>query len=185
MYADYAAEHTTAVPKLEDFLGGDTTASYTSQTEAPTQDESSQLTHLYEPHHAAANYFADHHHHHHQDLKSFAENGFQSAAANSGSEVDDSCSVGRVTQLSCAGSEFVGQSIETELVAGFAAVAAGASAAKSSEKALVSVAVDSDSAKKISDTFGQRTSIYRGVTRLILSFFFLCGKNEFNLLRGV
>lgn len=168
MYADYAAEHTTAVPKLEDFFGGDNTASYNSQTEATTQDESSQLTHLYDPHHAAANYFADHHHH--QDLKSLAETGFQSAAANSGSEVDDSCSVGRVTQLSCAGSEFMGQSIETELVAGFA-VAAAASASKSSEKALVSVAVDSDSVKKISDTFGQRTSIYRGVTRLIFCFF--------------
>ena len=35
--------------------------------------------------------------------------------------------------------------------------------ARGSVKALVSV--DSESCKKISDTFGQRTSIYRGVTR--------------------
>ncbi|CAN1829155.1 AP2-like ethylene-responsive transcription factor AIL7 [Linum perenne] len=35
----------------------------------------------------------------------------------------------------------------------------------SSEKALAVVAVESDCTKKLADTFGQRTSIYRGVTR--------------------
>ncbi|CAN1288480.1 AP2-like ethylene-responsive transcription factor AIL7 [Linum perenne] len=39
------------------------------------------------------------------------------------------------------------------------------SSSNSSEKALAVVAVESDCTKKLADTFGQRTSIYRGVTR--------------------
>ncbi|KAL5755276.1 hypothetical protein ACOSP7_023496 [Xanthoceras sorbifolium] len=150
--------HTHPIPKLEDFFG-DSSSIVHSQTE--TQDSS--LTQIYE-HHGSA-YFNDQ-----QDLKTIA--GFQAFSTNSGSEVDDSASIGRA-QL---GAEFAGHSIESagnEL--GFSnctPTTNGLSLGVNSnvknqscniEKAIVSV--DSDSSKKIADTFGQRTSIYRGVTR--------------------
>ncbi|KAJ1375828.1 DNA-binding domain superfamily [Sesbania bispinosa] len=134
-------------PKLEDFLGD-------SQTE--TQDSS--LTHIYDHHHGSAYFGGDH-----QDLKAIAA--FQAFSTNSGSEVDDSASIGK-TQPGCT-NEFGTHSIESsanELA--FSATAAAATGtlslavAQSSEETLV--AADSDSSKKIADTFGQRTSIYRG-----------------------
>lgn len=138
-----------APPKLEDFLGGDSTE---------TQDSS--LTHI-SASAAAAAYFNDHHH---QDLKNIT--GFQAFSTNSGSEVDDSASVAR-TQVMCG--EFTGQSIESRTELAYSHRPTGALSLgvntqnPSDEKAIV--AVDSDSCKKITDTFGQRTSIYRGVTR--------------------
>ncbi|XP_071913838.1 AP2-like ethylene-responsive transcription factor AIL6 isoform X1 [Coffea arabica] len=138
-----------APPKLEDFLGGDSTE---------TQDSS--LTHI-SASAAAAAYFNDHHH---QDLKNIT--GFQAFSTNSGSEVDDSASVAR-TQVMCA--EFTGQSIEsgTELAypqCPTGALSLGVNAQNPPDQKAI-VAVDSESCKKITDTFGQRTSIYRGVTR--------------------
>ncbi|KAL2905852.1 AP2-like ethylene-responsive transcription factor AIL6 [Bienertia sinuspersici] len=195
MYTDYVVDqhidsqhhqhnHPTSstVPKLEDFFGGDhhhqqqqnnNTASYNSQTD----DSSSQLTHLYDHHHnhnSAPNYFTNHHtnheQNHHQDLKVMTSSpGFQAAfSANSGSELDDSAA----THLGCG--DFVGQSIEsthTELVPSFNNNNNGGNLSlavvpQTVETSIVSVASDSDnSVKKISETFGQRTSIYRGVTR--------------------
>lgn len=144
-----------APPKLEDFLGGDSTE---------TQDSS--LTHIYDQGgnsaSAAAAYFNDHHHH--QDLKNIT--GFQAFSTNSGSEVDDSAAVAR-TQVMCA--EFAGQSIESGNELAYSQCPTGALSLgvntqnPSDQKAIV--AVDSESCKKITDTFGQRTSIYRGVTR--------------------
>lgn len=76
-------------------------------------------------------------------------------------------------QLACA--EFTGHSVESignEL--GFSSCAAtntnnalslGVTNTQSSNREKAIVPVDTDSSKKISDTFGQRTSIYRGVTR--------------------
>ncbi|XP_038721066.1 AP2-like ethylene-responsive transcription factor AIL6 [Tripterygium wilfordii] len=134
------AQHNQAVPKLEDFFGDSSS----------TQDSS--LTHIYEQ---GSAYFNDQ-----QDLKAIT--GFQALSTNSGSEVDDS-SIPR-TQFACT--EFTGHSIDsTRNELGFSNCASGALslAVNNDEKALVSV--DSDSTKKIADTFGQRTSIYRGVTR--------------------
>ncbi|KAJ1376087.1 DNA-binding domain superfamily, partial [Sesbania bispinosa] len=150
LYANGSAVQRWGNPKSQ-LLYGD------SQTE--TQDSS--LTHIYDHHHGSAYFGGDH-----QDLKAIAA--FQAFSTNSGSEVDDSASIGK-TQPGCT-NEFGTHSIESsanELA--FSATAAAATGtlslavAQSSEETLV--AADSDSSKKIADTFGQRTSIYRGVTR--------------------
>ncbi|XP_039009334.1 AP2-like ethylene-responsive transcription factor AIL6 [Hibiscus syriacus] len=117
-------------PKLEDFLGD--SSSIVRFSDSQTETQGSSLTQIYEP----------------QDLKQFT--GFQAFSTNSGSEVDDSSSMGR-TQL--ARLELPGHPIESR----------GNHSENNTSKAIVTV--DSDSSKKISDTFGQRTSIYRGVTR--------------------
>lgn len=162
-----ALTQTHPVPKLEDFFA-DSSSLVHSQTE--TQDSS--LTQIYDPH--ASAYFNDQ-----QDLKAIA--GFQAFSTNSGSEVDDSTSMSR-TQIPTA--EFAARSIEStgnELGFSNCPTTGGLSLGVNdnnshhnsnsnnrnknqgcNEKA---VAVDSDSTKKIADTFGQRTSIYRGVTR--------------------
>ncbi|KAH1161255.1 hypothetical protein AAZX31_01G022000 [Glycine max] len=148
-------------PKLEDFLGDSSAVMRYSDSQTETQDSS--LTHIYDHHH--------HHHHHHgstsyfggdqQDLKAIT--GFQAFSTNSGSEVDDSASIGKAQA-----SEFGTHSIESSGNE-FAAFSGGTTGtlslavALSSEKAVV--AAESNSSKKIVDTFGQRTSIYRGVTR--------------------
>ncbi|GLU13034.1 hypothetical protein SLE2022_296830 [Rubroshorea leprosula] len=154
---------TQPAPKLEDFLGDSSSIVRYSDSQTETQDSS--LTQIYD--HGSA-YFNER-----QDLKAIA--GFQAFSTNSGSEVDDSSSMGR-TQLT--GAEFVGHSMEssgTDL--GFSNCPTGALSLRVNQssdtnktsnndnntKAIVSV--DSDSSKKIADTFGQRTSIYRGVTR--------------------
>lgn len=141
------------IPKLEDFFGE-------SQTE--TQDSSS-LTHLYEP--AGPAYFSDQ-----TGLKAIA-GAFQSFSANSGSEVDDSASMGRANRAHHQFTEFAGHSVNSGgyEMGGFTSTGptagqlslAVADAAKSS-----AISSDSDCSKKVADTFGQRTSIYRGVTRL-------------------
>ena len=138
-----------AVPKLEDFF------------ETETQDSSS-LTQIYE--HVccgASGYFNEQ-----QDLKAVA--GFQafSGATNSGSEVDDSATravpgeFGGAYSLESSGNELAcsgggGSSSKRALSLG--------AVAEDSDKAIV--VADSDGSKKVADTFGQRTSIYRGVTR--------------------
>ncbi|KAJ9564738.1 hypothetical protein OSB04_000704 [Centaurea solstitialis] len=167
--------HQQQAPKLEDFLGGDINTSaahpfrYSEVSQTETQDSSS-LTHIYDGGSSSV-YFADQQ----QDLKAIAAStaGFPTFSANSGSEVDDSG-----TQMT----EFVGQSIESGNELGYAqcpmnalslgitttTAAAAAAHRRSDEKAVVAVdsgAGQNNSCKKISDTFGQRTSIYRGVTR--------------------
>ncbi|XVE83049.1 hypothetical protein DITRI_Ditri16bG0055900 [Diplodiscus trichospermus] len=154
-------------PKLEDFLGDSSSIVRYSDSQTETQDSS--LTQIYD--HSGSTYFNEH-----QDLKAIT--GFQAFSTNSGSEVDDSASMGR-TQLT--GVEFPGHSIEssgTELgfsncpTAGALSLGVTQSCENNNNntndtsynnKAFVSV--DSDCSKKIADTFGQRTSIYRGVTR--------------------
>lgn len=142
------------VPKLEDFFGGDS-SSIVRYSDSQTETQDSSLTQIYDQ---SSTYFADQQ----QDLKTIA--GFQAFSTNSGSEVDDSASIAR-TQLT--GAEFTCHSVESsgnEL--GFSNCPTGSlslGVTPSSEKVIV--AVDSDTSKKIADTFGQRTSIYRGVTR--------------------
>lgn len=144
-----------SVPKLEDFLGGDSSMVRYSDSQTETQDSS--LTQIYDQ---SSTYFADQQH---QDLKAIT--GFQAFSTNSGSEVDDSASIAK-TQLT--GGEFTCHSISSsgnEL--GFSNCPTGSlslGVTPISEKAIVAVDTDSSS-KKIADTFGQRTSIYRGVTR--------------------
>lgn len=155
-------------PKLEDFLGDSSSLVRYSDSQTETQDSS--LTQIYD--HQTSAYFNDP-----QDLKAITR--FQAFSTNSGSEVDDSASMGR-TQLT--GGEFTGHSIESsgnELA--FSSCPTGALSLGvnnttannhnannqlSSDNAKAIVSVDnSDGSKKIADTFGQRTSIYRGVTR--------------------
>ncbi|KAJ8543992.1 hypothetical protein K7X08_025610 [Anisodus acutangulus] len=130
--------HQQPPPKLEDFLGGDTSSL--------TQDSSS-LTHM------CNNY------NEHQDLKNIT--GFQAFSNNSGSEVDNS--VGGVefgtTHESCNELAYV-TTTTTNTNGGGNALSLSVNT-NDKEKAIV----DSESCKKISETFGQRTSIYRGVTR--------------------
>nr|GLL18921.1 AP2-like ethylene-responsive transcription factor AIL6 [Ipomoea trifida] len=150
-----AAAQPPAPPKLEDFLGGDTLVRYSdSQTE--TQDSS--LTHLYDQGGSAAAYFNEH-----QDFRAVA--GFQAFSTNSGSEVDDSASMARTQVM--AGEFTTSQCIESGHELAYSHCPTGSLSlavnTHNSEKAIVSA--DSESSKKISDTFGQRTSIYRGVTR--------------------
>lgn len=159
LFADSQMHHQPP-PKLEDFLGGDT-----SSFQAETQDSSS-LTHIYDQSGGASAYFNDHH-----DFKTInpGSAGFQAFSANSGSEVDDSASVAR-TQLGCV--DYTGQYTESGQDLALSqcpngGLSLGGNNNQRSEKALVSV--DSDSCKRISDTFGQRTSIYRGVTRYYIS----------------
>ncbi|GAB4847212.1 hypothetical protein Ancab_026221 [Ancistrocladus abbreviatus] len=163
-------------PKLEDFLGGDTAlVRYSENSQTTETQDSSSLTHIYDQNSAA--YFGEQ-----QDLKAITgppaagmTAAFHAFSANSGSEevVDDSTSVGgtAATQLACA--EFMShQSIKeshSELAysqrgtAGALSLGVVRSGGAAPEKGII--CVDSDSVKKIADTFGQRTSIYRGVTR--------------------
>ncbi|KAL6339082.1 hypothetical protein AAG906_024233 [Vitis piasezkii] len=154
--------HHQQVPKLEDFLGGDS-SSLVRYSESQTETQDSSLTHIYD--HGSA-YFNEQ-----QDLKAIAATaGFQAFSTNSGSEVEDSSSIGR-TQL--ASSDFPGHSIESGNELAFSHCPTGAlslgvtttttTTQRSDQQAIVSA--DSDCSKKIADTFGQRTSIYRGVTR--------------------
>ncbi|XP_050205607.1 AP2-like ethylene-responsive transcription factor AIL6 [Mercurialis annua] len=170
--------HHHHIPKLEDFLGDSSSpiVRYSDNSQTDTQDSSS-LTHIYHDQGSAA-YFNEQ-----QDLKAIA--GFQNTfSTNSGSEVDDSGSIAR-TQIG-SGSEFVGHSIESSRddhqLGCFSnnALSLGVNSNNnnnnnsinhhnhqsnsSNSKAIVPV-VESDCTKKIADTFGQRTSIYRGVTR--------------------
>ncbi|CAK9322015.1 unnamed protein product [Citrullus colocynthis] len=144
-------------PKLEDFLGDSSPMVRYSDSQTDTQDSS--LTHIYD-HASAPPYFADQ-----QDLKTIAA--FQAFSANSGSEVDDSASIAR-THIPSAHS--IESSLTNNELPSFSNCPTGAlslAVAHSSDTATAGpiVAVDSESSKKIADTFGQRTSIYRGVTR--------------------
>lgn len=166
IFIDPQTQAQSAVPKLEDFFG-DSSNSLVRYSDSQTETQDSSLTHIYD-HGGSAAYFNSEQ----QDLKAIA--GFQAFSANSGSDVDDSSSMGR-TQLT--GAEF-GHSIEssgTDL--GFSNCHTNALSLRVNQSSDISknnnngnsskaiVAVDSDCSKKVSDTFGQRTSIYRGVTR--------------------
>ncbi|GAB4848802.1 hypothetical protein Ancab_003595 [Ancistrocladus abbreviatus] len=155
-------------PKLEDFLGGDTALiRYPDNSQTTETQDTSSLTHIYDQNSAA--YFSEQ-----QDLKAIA--GFQAFPTNSGSEevVDDSVSVARTmaaTQL--GGAEFMSHrsvnESQNELgyrqcgTAGVLSLGVSQSDGAAVEKGMA--CVDEDGTKKIDETFGQRTSIYRGVTR--------------------
>ncbi|KAL8550196.1 hypothetical protein ACS0TY_008864 [Phlomoides rotata] len=135
-----------APPKLEDFFaGGDSTE---------TQDSS--LTHIYDHNQTGGAAYYEH-----QDLKTFT--GFQAFSANSGSEVADSAFAGQTQSPAECGSELVTYS-QCPLSTATTSNALSLGVNNSNKNSAV-VAVDSVSCKKIADTFGQRTSIYRGVTR--------------------
>ncbi|KAL6548088.1 hypothetical protein OROHE_009150 [Orobanche hederae] len=159
-------------PKLEDFFsaGGDSTDGH--------HDDSS-LTHIYDHHHAVGGsaYFSGGDH---QDLKAFT--GFQAFSANSGSEVDDSAFVGQTHESPVeSGTELVAYSqppphcpldvnISTHNPLSLGVnIDSNNHHNNNINKNTAIIAADdrtaAGSCKKISDTFGQRTSIYRGVTR--------------------
>ncbi|KAM1352644.1 hypothetical protein ACFX1X_032747 [Malus domestica] len=165
--------HTQHIPKLEDFLGDSSSMVRYSDSQTETQDSSS-LTHMYDQ---SSTYFGGDHQQQ-EDLKAIT--GFQAFSTNSGSEVEDSASMARTTQhqqqLACA--EFEGHSIESngnELGVYNSSCTTNAlslevtTTQSSSDQKKAIIAVDNDGSKKIADTFGQRTSIYRGVTRFITS----------------
>ncbi|KAM3283209.1 AP2-like ethylene-responsive transcription factor AIL6 [Capsicum chacoense] len=147
--------HQQVPPKLEDFLGGDSSSL--------TQDSSS-LTHMYN--------YNDPHSHHHQDFKSLT--GFQAFSTNSGSEVENSVGTEFGTNESCnelgyttcvAPPPPLAPAPVPAASTGALSLAVNATTNHCPEKEKAIVAVVDESCKKISDTFGQRTSIYRGVTR--------------------
>ncbi|CAN1288476.1 AP2-like ethylene-responsive transcription factor AIL6 [Linum perenne] len=181
-FMDQQQHHQTQQPKLEDFLGDSAAAMvrYENGGEAAAAAaDSSSLTQIYDNGAGGVAYFSDQ-----QDLKAIAafQGGF---STNSGaSEVDDDSSIviGGGHHHHHRGTEFItSQPIESEL--GYSSrngLSLGVhntdnnisnneniqmSSSNSSEKALAVVAVESDCTKKLADTFGQRTSIYRGVTR--------------------
>ncbi|KAF7829276.1 AP2-like ethylene-responsive transcription factor AIL6 [Senna tora] len=127
------------VPKLEDFLG---------YSDSQTETQDSSLTHIYEYEQGGtgSGYFGDP-----QDLKAIA--GFQ---PNSASEVvDESAKTIAAQSMESSGNDVA-----------FSACGTGSlslAVTQTHEKPLLPL--DSDSSKKVADTFGQRTSIYRGVTR--------------------
>lgn len=102
-----------------------------------------------------------------QDLK--ATSGFQAFSTNSGSEVDDSASIAKQQATPCefGSSDHSVDSSRNELAlissSSNGTSSLNAVTVQSSHKAVA--AVDSDGLKKIGDSFGQRTSIFRGVTR--------------------
>ncbi|KAK4754133.1 hypothetical protein SAY87_002237 [Trapa incisa] len=139
------------IMKLENFLGD-------SQTD--THQDSSSLAHIYEP--AGPAYFADQ-----TDLKAFA-GAFHSFPANSGSDVDDSGSQGLHSgaHRQHFTHEFAGHTVDPGRlgISEPASVRPSLAVADLAKNSTVSIEV-SDFSKKVADTFGQRTSIYRGVTR--------------------
>ncbi|XP_042028802.1 AP2-like ethylene-responsive transcription factor AIL6 [Salvia splendens] len=139
-------QHQQQAPKLEDFFaaGGDSTE---------TQDSS--LTHIYDHHHGAAAYFDGAEQ---QDLKSII--GFQSFSANSASNVDDSPFAAKTQSPGESATELAPYSHSPAAAANGLSLDVSIDNNSNTDKAVV--AADS---KKIADTFGQRTSIYRGVTR--------------------
>ncbi|CAA0821031.1 AP2-like ethylene-responsive transcription factor AIL6 [Striga hermonthica] len=164
-------------PKLEDFFavaggGGDPVEAH----------DDSSLTHIYDQvHHGQAAAYYEH-----QDLKAFA--GFQAFSANSGSEVDDSGFGGQTQSPVESGTELVAYSQTQCNVNANNGLTLGVNNGFGTENennynnsnfnnnnnnnnnkntTIVCAADDENSAscKKVADTFGQRTSIYRGVTR--------------------
>ncbi|KAL3838659.1 hypothetical protein ACJIZ3_023250 [Penstemon smallii] len=138
-------------PKLEDFF-----------TDSAETQESS-LTHIYDHHQngGAAAYFNGGEQ---QDLK--IVNGYRAFSTNSGSEVDNSGFSGQTQSPVESGTEFVAYSNNNN------GLSLGVDINNNNinindnvnnNKAIVNV--EPESCKKIADTFGQRTSIYRGVTR--------------------
>lgn len=126
--------------KLEDFFLGQSLP--LAQCAETTQElESSSLSCIYE-----------------QDMKAVAtDSRFQTLSANSGSEIDDSVSVNGISSYSSGGGNglvFTGGCGRTLMAP-----------CQSLEKVVVSGAVTAKAKKASTDTFGQRTSIYRGVTR--------------------
>ncbi|XP_059307395.1 AP2-like ethylene-responsive transcription factor AIL6 [Lycium ferocissimum] len=146
-------------PKLEDFLGGDTSSL--------TQDSSS-LTHIYEQQQQnGSQAYNNSFNNEHQDLKNIT--GFQAFSTNSGSEVDNSVGTEFGGTESCnelGYSQCMVNNNNVNVGGGALSLAVNTNVnqylekEKEKEKAIVD-----ESCKKVSDTFGQRTSIYRGVTR--------------------
>ncbi|XP_022893842.1 AP2-like ethylene-responsive transcription factor AIL6 [Olea europaea var. sylvestris] len=146
-------------PKLEDFFGGESTE---------TQDSSS-LTHIYDHPQTNGGGVAYFNRSEQQDPKTITR--FQAFSANSGSEVDDSAFVGHTQSPVESGSELVAypQAAITGSNTTTHALSLGVNnnvqcTENNNVKAIVSVQ-SAEGCKKIADTFGQRTSIYRGVTR--------------------
>lgn len=127
--------------KLEDFFLGQSPPLV--QCAETTQElESSTLSCIYE-----------------QDMKAVATDArFQTFSANSGSEIDDSVSVNGISSYSSGGGNGL-------VLTGGCGRTLMAPCQSLLEKVVVSGAVTAKAKKASTDTFGQRTSIYRGVTR--------------------
>ncbi|KAK7346062.1 hypothetical protein VNO80_20575 [Phaseolus coccineus] len=126
-------------PKVEDFF----------ENQMETQQDDSSLTQIYD-HGSASVYFGDQ-----QDLNAIP--GFKTfPPTNSGSELDDSASdkTNRVAPVELGAHS--GESCK-------GALSLCDAVAHAHEKTII--AVEFDTQKKVSHAIGQRTSIYRGVTR--------------------
>lgn len=169
-FFDSQTHSQTQIPKLEDFLG-DSSPSFVrySDNQTETQDSSS-LTQIYDPRHhtgAATGFFSDHHH----DFKTIAC--FQT---NSDSEIVDVVEPSTTAELGfhggCTTRGALSLAVNNNNNTDPPLSRNNGEGRKNSNKTTDSkketaMAVEStdDSKKKISETFGQRTSIYRGVTR--------------------
>ncbi|CAH8353660.1 unnamed protein product [Eruca vesicaria subsp. sativa] len=184
-FVDQQTQSHNHIPKLEDFLGD---FRYSDNSQTDTQDSSSLTHHIY-GHQNQTGFYSDHNH----DFKSMT--GFQTAfSTNSGSEVDDSGSIGRAAHIA---GEYLGHVVESSGHGGALSLAVNVNNSNNhrtsnddnqitehhyrvnnnnnnnektktdceKEKSVVAVETSDCSNKKVADTFGQRTSIYRGVTR--------------------
>ncbi|XP_043712494.1 AP2-like ethylene-responsive transcription factor AIL7 [Telopea speciosissima] len=148
---NHQIQHHT-VPKLEDFLGGHGhSSSLVQYSESQTETKESSLSNFYKQ---GLGILGDQ-----EPLKNFAPvpTRFQafSASNSGGSEiVEDSVSANGTSRFTC-GDLFFSESPQ--------ALSLAVSQSSVSEKAVVPT--ESESLKKMTDTFGQRTSVYRGVTK--------------------
>ncbi|KAM7275927.1 hypothetical protein ACFE04_017793 [Oxalis oulophora] len=175
---------THPVPKLEDFFSDSSPIIRYSDTQTADAQDSSTLTQIYDQ---SNNYFNDHHQHQHQAIAAF-----QAFSTNSGSEVDDSGNqqqqqprhqLTEFGQIESAAGTELGFS-RCNPTGGALSLGVNTSTTNNNNNnnkaannnnsinklAIVSsdnntTTANSDCTKKIADTFGQRTSIYRGVTR--------------------
>ncbi|GER34509.1 AP2-like ethylene-responsive transcription factor [Striga asiatica] len=153
-------------PKLEDFFAAAAAAAAVDSTE--TQDSS--LTHMYDHRHQAPTtaYFGGGEP---QDLKAIV--GFPAFSANSGSEVDDSAFGGQTRSPVDSAADLVAYSQCLTATANGLSLGNNISNIGDDNKnnnniydnRQAIVVAESESCKKTGDSFGQRTSIYRGVTR--------------------
>ncbi|CAA0831211.1 AP2-like ethylene-responsive transcription factor AIL6 [Striga hermonthica] len=144
-------------PKLEDFFAAAATAGDSTET------QDSSLTHMYDHRHQApaAAYFLGGEPQ--QDLKAVV--GFPTFSANSGSEVDDSAFGGQNRSPVDSAADLVAYSQCLTATANGLSLGNNNISNNIYDNRQAIVVAESESCKKTGDSFGQRTSIYRGVTR--------------------
>lgn len=176
----YQHHNQQSVPKLENFLDSASMVRYnTEQSQTDTQD--STLTHMYDHQQRAAGYYHTNNNNNGYDQQQQQQQG-SSEVADSGclNQLVDQFESGQRGQRFGGGGVFAQQQqpganggLSLGVNNSIISINNNNNLGTEEKEEVVAVAVV-DSGKKASETFGQRTSIYRGVTRytLILSFEF-------------